>query len=115
MNGSTGGGTVLLEVADVTKSFGGVTAVESVTFEIRSGESVGLVGPNGAGKTTLFNCICGQLQPQRGRVALGGQELLDIPTYKRARLGIGPQRQVILSSKTRAVHNRASEGLPHET
>jgi len=76
-------------VDNVSKVFGGITAVESVCFEVEAGESVGLVGPNGAGKTTLFNCICGQLQPERGRVELAGQELLGIPTYKRARLGIG--------------------------
>ena len=79
----------LLRVDEVTKSFGGITAVENVCFEVEAGESVGLVGPNGAGKTTLFNCICGQLQPERGSVELAGEELLDLPTYKRARLGIG--------------------------
>ncbi|MGD0393209.1 MAG: ABC transporter ATP-binding protein [Acidimicrobiales bacterium] len=79
----------LLRVESVSKVFGGITAVESVCFEVEAGESVGLVGPNGAGKTTLFNCICGQLQPERGSVQLAGQELLGIPTYKRARLGIG--------------------------
>ena len=82
-------GDPLLRVDDVTKSFGGITAVDSVGFEVHSGESVGLVGPNGAGKTTLFNCICGQLQPQRGSVELAGTDLLELPTYKRARLGIG--------------------------
>jgi branched-chain amino acid transport system ATP-binding protein len=76
-------------VNEVTKSFGGITAVENVCFEVHSGESVGLVGPNGAGKTTLFNCICGQTQPQRGSVELAGAELLEMPTYKRARMGIG--------------------------
>lgn len=89
MNGSSSGMDALLQVTDVTKSFGGVTAVENVSFEVRPGESVGLVGPNGAGKTTLFNCICGQLQPQRGSIELAGQELLEMPTYRRARLGIG--------------------------
>lgn len=79
----------LLRVNDVTKTFGGITAVDSVCFEAHSGESVGLVGPNGAGKTTLFNCICGQLQPQRGSVELDGKDLLEMPTYRRARLGIG--------------------------
>jgi branched-chain amino acid transport system ATP-binding protein len=86
---TSNGGDILLRVTDVTMTFGGVTAVESVRFDIRPGESVGLVGPNGAGKTTLFNCICGQLQPQRGSIELGGRELLKIPTFKRARLGIG--------------------------
>lgn len=82
-------GNLLLRVAQVTKSFGGITAVDNVNFEVMAGESVGLVGPNGAGKTTLFNCICGQLQPQRGSVELAGEELLTLPTYKRARKGIG--------------------------
>jgi branched-chain amino acid transport system ATP-binding protein len=50
---------------------------------------VGLVGPNGAGKTTLFNCVCGQLRPDGGSIELDGRELLGMPTYKRARLGIG--------------------------
>jgi branched-chain amino acid transport system ATP-binding protein len=79
----------LLKVSEVTKSFGGITAVENVSFEVEPGESLGLVGPNGAGKTTLFNCICGQSQPQRGSVQLAGEELLHLPTYKRARKGIG--------------------------
>ncbi len=79
----------LLRVNGVSKVFGGITAVDNVCFDVVAGESVGLVGPNGAGKTTLFNCICGQLQPERGSVELAGEELLGIPTYKRARLGIG--------------------------
>ena len=79
----------LLCVNEVSKVFGGITAVDNVCFDVAAGESVGLVGPNGAGKTTLFNCICGQLQPERGSVELAGEELLGIPTYKRARLGIG--------------------------
>jgi branched-chain amino acid transport system ATP-binding protein len=73
----------------VSKTFGGISAVANVCFEVAAGESIGLVGPNGAGKTTLFNCICGQTQPERGSVELAGQELLGTPTYKRARMGIG--------------------------
>jgi branched-chain amino acid transport system ATP-binding protein len=83
------GDGALLRVDGVSKVFGGITAVENVCFEVEAGQSVGLVGPNGAGKTTLFNCICGQLTPERGSVELAGQQLLGIPTYKRARLGIG--------------------------
>jgi branched-chain amino acid transport system ATP-binding protein len=79
----------LLRVTGVSKTFGGIAAVSTVSLEVAAGESVGLVGPNGAGKTTLFNCICGQLRPERGSVELSGSELLGIPTYKRARLGIG--------------------------
>ncbi|MGA8726683.1 MAG: ABC transporter ATP-binding protein [Acidimicrobiales bacterium] len=78
----------LLRVTGVSKTFGGIAAVSAVSLEVALGETVGLVGPNGAGKTTLFNCICGQLRPERGSVELSGTEILAIPTYKRARLGI---------------------------
>ncbi|MHB1584555.1 MAG: ABC transporter ATP-binding protein [Acidimicrobiales bacterium] len=79
----------LLLVQGISKSFGGVQAVADVTFAVERGESVGLVGPNGAGKTTLFNCICGQLRPDAGSCEFEGQPLDGLPTYRRARLGIG--------------------------
>jgi len=82
-------GGPLLGVAGVTKWFGGIAAVRDVSFAVQSGESVGLVGPNGAGKTTLFNCICGQLRPEEGSVELNGAVLGNLPTFQRARLGIG--------------------------
>ncbi len=61
----------------------------------RAGESVGLVGPNGAGKTTLFNCVCGQLRPDAGDIVFDGTPLAGLPTYKRARLGIGRTYQKV--------------------
>jgi branched-chain amino acid transport system ATP-binding protein len=79
----------LLVVEDVSKSFGGIAAVSHMTFDVELGESVGLVGPNGAGKTTLFNCICGQLRSETGRVELKGAPIDRLPVYQRARLGIG--------------------------
>jgi len=82
-------GAPLLLVEGVSKSFGGIAAVNHMSFTVNPGESVGLVGPNGAGKTTLFNCICGQLRPETGRVELAGIEIDQLPVYKRARLGIG--------------------------
>ncbi len=91
----TAGGTTvsaeapLLEVTAVSKSFGGIAAVSDMSFTLSRGESVGLVGPNGAGKTTLFNCICGQLKPERGSITLLGENIVDLPVYKRARRGIG--------------------------
>jgi branched-chain amino acid transport system ATP-binding protein len=85
----------LLDVTGVSKTFGGIAAVSAVSLTVGRGESIGLVGPNGAGKTTLFNCIGGQLRPDRGSVELEGVDLLDLPTYKRARLGIGRTYQRI--------------------
>jgi branched-chain amino acid transport system ATP-binding protein len=85
----------LLSLKAVCKSFGGIQAVHSISFDVHAGESVGLVGPNGAGKTTLFNCVCGQLRPESGDVTFQGQSLLGMPTYKRARLGIGRTYQKV--------------------
>jgi branched-chain amino acid transport system ATP-binding protein len=79
----------LLRVDGVSKSFGGIAAVSGVSMEVGRGESVGLVGPNGAGKTTLFNCVCGQLRPEHGSIELEGRPIGALPTFERARLGIG--------------------------
>lgn len=80
---------MILEVEGLRKSFGGVVAVRGASFSVGRGESVALVGPNGAGKTTVFNCICGQLRPDAGAVRFDGHPLDRLPTYRRARLGIG--------------------------
>jgi branched-chain amino acid transport system ATP-binding protein len=85
----------LLSLKAVTKSFGGIVAVHGISFDVRAGESVGLVGPNGAGKTTLFNCVCGQLRPEGGSVTFDGVSLHGMPTFKRARLGIGRTYQKV--------------------
>src|ERR1700689_5904539 len=85
----------LLSLRGVCKSFGGIQAVHTVTFDVHPGESIGLVGPNGAGKTTLFNCVCGQLRPEEGDIVFDGTELIGLPTFKRARLGIGRTYQRI--------------------
>ena len=78
----------MLEVQDLSKSFGGVQALTDVTFTVAPGEILGLIGPNGAGKTTCFNVINGLLPPSAGTVRLGGRELLGLPPYRRARLGL---------------------------
>ncbi len=85
----------LLHLRGVCKSFGGIQAVHSISFDVAAGESVGLVGPNGAGKTTLFNCVCGQLRPESGDIVFGGTPLTGLPTYRRARLGIGRTYQKV--------------------
>jgi branched-chain amino acid transport system ATP-binding protein len=85
----------ILTLRGVSKSFGGIQAVSSVSFEVSPGECLGLVGPNGAGKTTLFNCVCGQLRPETGDIVFDGTALIGLPTYKRARLGIGRTYQKV--------------------
>ncbi|KXU36206.1 high-affinity branched-chain amino acid ABC transporter ATP-binding protein LivG [Cephaloticoccus capnophilus] len=80
--------TPLLEIANATIRFGGLSAVSAIDLAIGSGELVGLIGPNGAGKTTAFNLITGVYPPSEGRVCFGGRDLTGLPPYARARLGI---------------------------
>lgn len=78
----------LLEVKQLTKHFGGLTAVGDVTLELNEGELVGLIGPNGAGKTTLFNLLTGVYEPSEGTVTLDGNLLNGKTPYKIASLGL---------------------------
>ena len=78
----------MLEVENISKRFGGVTALDGVSLEIEEGTISGLIGPNGAGKTVLFNVITGHYQPEEGAVYFRGGEITTEPTWKRARLGI---------------------------
>ena len=77
-----------LVVEGLRKSFGGVTAVEEVSFEARLGQVVAVIGPNGAGKTTLFNMISGLLAPDAGQIHLNGQRLDRMPPHKVAEQGV---------------------------
>ena len=79
----------LLEVKQLTKHVGGLTAVGDVTLELNEGELVGLIGPNGAGKTTLFNLLTGVYEPSEGTVTLDGHLLNGKQPYKIASLGLG--------------------------
>ncbi|HGL0078717.1 TPA: ABC transporter ATP-binding protein [Streptococcus pneumoniae] len=79
----------LLEVKQLTKHFGGLTAVGDVTLELNEGELVGLIGPNGAGKTTLFNLLTGVYEPSEGTVTLDGHLLNGKSPYKITSLGLG--------------------------
>jgi len=79
----------LLEVKQLTKHFGGLTAVGDVTLELNEGELVGLIGPNGAGKTTLFNLLTGVYEPSEGTITLDGHLLNGKQPYKIAALGLG--------------------------
>jgi branched-chain amino acid transport system ATP-binding protein len=83
-----------LRVRNATKKFGGLTAVNDVTFDLKKGEVVSVIGPNGAGKTTLFNLLTGQLKPTSGEVKLNGEVINTVPPDKRARLGLGRTFQI---------------------
>jgi len=78
-----------LLVADrLAVEFGGVAAVDDVSFAVERGEILAIIGPNGAGKTTLFNLLCGLLMPRRGRVTLDGEDVTGQAPYRLARLGL---------------------------
>ena len=78
----------LLSLQDLTKSFGGLTAVNEVSFTVEEGAVVGLIGPNGAGKTTVFNLITGNYQPDRGRITFADTVLNSLRTHRIIALGI---------------------------
>ncbi len=84
----------MLRLENVTVRFGGVIAVNNLTLSIAANEVTGLVGPNGAGKTTLFNAISGLVRPGAGRIVFNAIDVLKVPVYRRARLGLGRTFQV---------------------
>jgi branched-chain amino acid transport system ATP-binding protein len=78
----------VLDVRDVSVRFGGIVALDELTFSVERGEICGLIGPNGAGKTTLFNVVSRIYQPTSGRLEFKDKEILDVPAHGIARLGI---------------------------
>jgi branched-chain amino acid transport system permease protein len=86
---------VLLSVQGLSRAFGGLRAVDNVSFEVTRGEIVGLIGPNGAGKTTLFNLLNGLMPPDSGHVRFNGKDIVGLSTNKICALGIGRTFQVV--------------------
>jgi branched-chain amino acid transport system ATP-binding protein len=84
----------LLELSGVTKRFGGLTAVNNVTFSVEAGEIFGLIGPNGAGKSTLLNCLAGATRPNGGTIRLDGKDTTGLTADKMCRLGVGRTFQI---------------------
>jgi len=87
--------SAVLEVREVAKSFGGIRAVDGVSFDVREGEILGLIGPNGSGKSTLFNCILGQLPPSAGEVRIDGRAITGMRPCQLNRLGVGRTFQLL--------------------
>lgn len=85
----------LLEVENLTKSFGGLTAVKNVNFHVDEGEMVGIIGPNGAGKTTLFNLVSGFLEPDSGSIRFKGEDVTGLVPHKIVNRGIARTFQVV--------------------
>jgi branched-chain amino acid transport system ATP-binding protein len=95
-----------LRIDGLSKRFGGLPAIQNVSFEVMPGERRLIIGPNGAGKTTLFNLITGDLKPDSGSVCLFGEELLGLPTQRRIHKGLARTYQILtLFPRETLVHN----------
>jgi branched-chain amino acid transport system ATP-binding protein len=87
--------TSILEVRDLRKTFGGIAAVDGVSFGVREGEILGIIGPNGSGKSTLFNCLLGQYRPTAGQVFVDGRETTGMRPCDLNRLGVSRTFQLL--------------------
>lgn len=109
----------LLELRGLTKHFGGVRAVEDVSFRVRDGDIISIIGPNGAGKTTLFNCLTGLTRPTKGKIFFEGNDMSGLPANRIAEAGIARtfqnirlfSRMTVLENVMVAQHSRVRYGL----
>ena len=86
---------IVLEVQHLGRAFGGLKAVDDVSFQVAEGQVLSIIGPNGAGKTTLFNLITGAIAPDAGDVRFLGRSIRGLPPFRTARLGIGRTFQIV--------------------
>lgn len=85
----------VLQVSEVSKSYGAIRAVDGVSFEVMPGEIFGVIGPNGSGKTTMFNSVLGQIAPDSGRISLNGQDITGLSPVELSRRGVGRTFQTL--------------------
>lgn len=85
----------ILEACNISKQFGGVVAINDVSLTVGKGEIVGLIGPNGSGKSTMVNIVTGEMMANRGTLQFGGIDITNLPSYRRARLGMARSFQLI--------------------
>jgi branched-chain amino acid transport system ATP-binding protein len=95
----------LLSIKGLSMRFGGIVALDNVSFDVKAGRICGLIGPNGAGKTTLFNCLSRLYQPGTGTIHFAGERLLELPRHRVARLGIGRTFQNLALFQTMSVRD----------
>lgn len=102
--------TALLSIQRVTKRFGGVAALNEVSFDVGEGEILGVIGPNGAGKTTLLNCVSGVYRPDAGSISFNGHAIVGLAPHRIARLGVGRTFQVVKPFTSMTVRENAAVG-----
>jgi branched-chain amino acid transport system ATP-binding protein len=105
--------TPLLSVRRLSKSFGGLRALDGVDLELAQGEILGVIGPNGAGKTTLFSLIAGSLQPTSGEVQMRGFKVSGRPAYKLVRAGVVRTHQIVRPFPNLTVFENVTVGAIH--
>lgn len=105
----------MLEVQNVSKHFGGLKAVNDVSFAVHKGEILGLIGPNGAGKTTLFNCIAGAFAPTHGSIRLDGQAIDGLKSHQVCRRGLGRTYQIVRPFNNLSVFDNVIVGALNQT
>ena len=101
----------VLEVRELSKSYGGVQALRGVSFSVSAGELVAMIGPNGAGKTTCFNLLNGQLEPDSGEILLHGRSLVGLRPHDIWRLGVGRTFQVTATFGSMSVRENVQMAL----
>jgi ABC-type branched-subunit amino acid transport system ATPase component len=102
-----------LQITNLTKSFGGIVALDNVSFEVKPGEIVGLIGPNGAGKTTVFNCISRLYEPDHGSIKFEGHELMRMAPPEVVNIGIARTFQNVELFRTMTVLDNLLVGQHH--
>ena len=102
---------MILAVRDLTVRFGGIVALDAVSFDVEEGQILGLIGPNGAGKTTLFNCISRLYTPSAGDIVFGGRSIVGLAPHQIAALGIGRTFQNLALFPTMTVLQNVMVGV----
>jgi branched-chain amino acid transport system ATP-binding protein len=111
----TAASACLLSVRGITVRFGGIVALDGISFDVARGQITGLIGPNGAGKTTLFNCLSRLYEYSEGSITFDGHPLEKLPRHKVARLGIGRTFQNLALFKSMSVLDNIKVGRHSRT
>jgi branched-chain amino acid transport system ATP-binding protein len=105
--------SMILDIRNVTVRFGGVVALDKVSFGVNRGEFLCLIGPNGAGKTTMMRAVTGVIKPQTAQVLLAGKNISNLPTHKRARLGLALTHQIVRPFRSMTVLDNVALAAGH--